>query len=93
MIVTALINLIYNVLDFLFFFSVPSLPDSVVQIVNAACEYMNQGIRIIQAFTGSTALGVIALLVQLVLLAHTIYFGWMIIKFILSHIPFLNVGK
>lgn len=48
MIVTGLINLVYNVLDWFFFFSLPSLPDTVISIVTAACEYMNQGIRIIR---------------------------------------------
>ena len=93
MIVSALILLIYNVLDFLFFFSMPNLPDSIVMIADNACEYVNQGIRIIHAFTGSAALGVIALLIQLVLFSHTIYFGWTMIRFVLSHIPIINIGK
>lgn len=93
MIVSALIDLVYRVLDFLLFFDIPDLPDSVVTIANSVTEYINQGIRIIQAFTGSTAMGVIALLLQLVLLAHGLYMGWTMIYFVLRHIPILNVGK
>lgn len=91
MIVTALLNLIYTVLSALMVFNLPSLPDSVVTVANSVVEYVSQGIRIIQAFTGNTAIAVLAVLLQLVLLVHTAYFLFTIIRFVITKIPMLNI--
>lgn len=91
MIISALLNLIYNVFSFLFIFELPQIPDSIMNIANSVIEYINQGIRIIQAFTGSTALGVLAVLLQLVLFIHTAYLTYTLIRFILKKIPMLNI--
>lgn len=91
MIISALLNLIYNVFSFLFFFELPQVPDSIMTIGQTVVDYMTQGLRIIESFIGSTAMGVLALLLQLVLMIHAAYLTYTLIRFILSKIPMLNI--
>lgn len=91
MIITALANLIHALLNVLLVFNLPQLPTSVVSVANQAVEYMNTGIQIIGAFTGSTTLGVLAVLVNLFLLAHTAYMLYSFVRFILRKIPMLGI--
>lgn len=91
MIITALANLIYNFLNVLMVFNLPALPDSVMTVFNNGMSYVFTGVRIIAVFTGNTALGVLALLLQLLLLMHSAYMLFSFISFIIRKIPMLNV--
>lgn len=91
MIINALADLIHKLLDVLLVFNLPSLPDSVVTVANQAFSYILEGIKIIGAFTGNYALGVLAVLLQLILLMHTVFITWTLVRFIIKKIPMLNV--
>lgn len=91
MIITALANLIYGFLNLLLVFNLPALPESVTTIAGQAVTYILEGIKIIGAFTGNYALGVLAVLLQLILFMHTAYMTFTFVKFILTKIPILSI--
>ena len=91
MIINALAELIYALLDLLLVFDLPSLPDSVVSIVNQVLGMISQGVQIITAFTGSTTIAICAVLLNLLLLMHSAYMVYNFVCFILRKIPMLDV--
>lgn len=93
MLISALLNLIYNVLSLLLVFDLPELPDSVVTIANSVIEYVSTGISILASFVGSTCMGVIALLLTLVVAMNAAYFLYSLVFWIIRKIPMLNVRQ
>lgn len=91
MIITALGDLVYNLLNLLLVFELPVLPESLVSIADSGIGYLVTGASLLRSFLGSTALGVIALLIQLLLLMHAAYMLFTFVQFILKKIPVLNV--
>lgn len=91
MIIKLLADLIYGLLNILLVFDLPSLPDSVVTIADQAVTYILEGVKIIGAFTGNYGLGVLAVLLNLILLMHTAYMTFTFVKFILKKLPMLDI--
>lgn len=91
MIIKALADLVYTLLDVLLVFELPSLPDSIVTVANTAVDACCTGIEIIRAFTGSSALALIAVLLNLLLFAHSAYMVITFVDWILRKIPLLDV--
>ena len=91
MIIKALGDLIYNLLNILLVFQLPALPDTVTQVFSNALNYIVQGVNIIKCFTGSTCLGVLAVLLQLILFAHGMYMLYSFVAFVLRKIPMLGL--
>lgn len=93
MIITALLNVIYNVLSALLVFNLPSLPDSILTVANQIIIYIGTGISIISAFLGPTTIAILCLLVQLVILHNSAYILWTFVFFVIRKIPMLNVRE
>lgn len=93
MIISGLLNLIYSVLSFLLVFELPNMPDTILTILNQIIGYFQTGIQVISAFIGSTAIGVIALLIQLVIFLNAAYFLWSFVFWVIRKIPMLNVRE
>lgn len=91
MIVNALASLIYGLLDLLLVFNLPSLPDSVMTVANNGVGYIITGVGVLGAFLGTTALGVLAVLLSLLLSMHVAYMLYSLVAFILRKIPMLGV--
>lgn len=91
MIIKGLADLIYLILNVLLVFKLPSLPNSVLTVANAGVNYINDGIQVIGVFTGSTALGVLAVLLTLLLAMHAAYLLFTFVRFILRKIPMLGI--
>lgn len=93
MIISGLLNLIYSVLSFLLVFELPNMPDTILTILNQITGYFQTGIQVISAFIGPTAIGVIALLIQLVIFLNAAYFLWSLVFWVIRKIPILNVRE
>ena len=93
MIISGLLNLIYSVLSFLLVFELPNMPDTILAILNQITGYFQTGIQVISAFIGATAIGVIALLIQLVIFLNAAYFLWSFVFWVIRKIPMLNVRE
>ena len=93
MIISGLLNLIYTVLSALLVFELPNMPDSIMTILTQITGYFQTGIQIIASFIGSTAMGVIALLFQLVIFLNAAYFLWSLVFWVIRKIPMLNVRE
>ena len=92
MIITAVANVIYTLLDVLFVFELPQFPQGIVNVFNTVTTSIDTGIDIFHAFLGSTAMGVIGICLQFVIYANVAYFTISLIFFVLKKIPFLGLG-
>ena len=93
MIITALIELILNVLGALLIFDLPQLPESVTSVLDSMTGYLVTGIGIIRAFVGDACMTLIATLFSLVVLANAAYFLYSFVFFVIRKIPMLNVKE
>ena len=93
MIITALIELILNVLGALLIFDLPQLPESVTSVLDSMLEYLVSGVGIIRAFVGDVCMTLIATLFGLVVLANAAYFLYSFVFFVIRKIPMLNVKE
>ncbi|WP_418271301.1 hypothetical protein [Intestinimonas sp.] len=93
MIITALLNLIYTVLSVLLVFELPQLPQTVTSLLSKITTYVGTGVSIIGIFIGSTALGILAVLLQLVIYMNAAYFLWSFVFWVIRKIPMLGVKE
>lgn len=93
MIIAGLLSLIFAVLSVLLVFNLPALPDTIVELLNQIIEYVVMGISILEAFIGDTAMGILALLLQLVIYMNAAYFLYSFVFWVIRKIPMLNVKE
>ena len=93
MIITALLNLIYTVLSVLLVFELPQLPQTVTSLLSQITTYVGTGVSIIGIFIGSTALGILAVFLQLVIYMNAAYFLWSFVFWVIRKIPMLGVKE
>lgn len=93
MIITALIELILNVLGALLIFDLPALPESVTNTLDSIVGYLVSGVGIIRAFVGDGCMTLLATLFSLVVLANAAYFLYSFVFFVIRKIPMLNVKE
>lgn len=93
MIIAGLLTLIFAVLSVLLVFNLPALPDTIVELLDQVIEYLIMGISVIEAFIGDTAMGIIALLFQLVIYMNAAYFLYSFVFWVIRKIPMLNVKE
>ena len=90
MIISALLTLIYNVLSVLLVFNLPELPSSVTTVASEVVDYIGTGISVMASFVGSTCMGVIALLFQLVIGLNAAYLLYSVVFWVIRKVPVLN---
>lgn len=93
MIITALMDLIYHLLDLLLVLELPAFPDSIVQIFNTIPTYLQTGLSILRVFVGSTAFTVIGVCLKVVVFANVAYFTITLVFFVLKKIPILGIKQ
>ena len=93
MIITALIEVIFNVLGTLLIFNLPSLPEGFVEILSILGEYVLVGFGIIRAFVGEDCMFLMAELFSMVVMANAAYFLYSFVFFVIRKIPMLNVKE
>ena len=91
MIISSLLTLIYNVLNFLLIFSIPSLPATITTILGQVTDYLVLGLQIIRTFIGATAFSVLGVCLMLVIAANAAYMVYSLVMWVLAKIPFLGV--
>lgn len=91
MIINALGQLIYWLLNVLLIFNLPQLPDTISTILSQVVSYITTGLQIITSFIGTTAVGVLGLLLGLFLSMHAAYMLYSLVAFVLRKIPLLGV--
>lgn len=93
MIIEALITVIYNVLSVLLVFNLPDMPESIDTLLTQISGYFVTGISVLRTFIGSTAMGVIAVLFNLVILFNAAYALYSLVFWVIRKIPMLNVKE
>lgn len=93
MIVSALLNLIYNILSLLLVFELPDLPESVVAVADSIIGYISTGFSILRTFVGSTCMGILAVLFVLVVAMNAAYLVYSIVFWVLRKIPLLGIEE
>ena len=93
MIITALLNLIYTVLSVLLVFELPQLPQTVTSLLSHITTYVGTGVSFFGNFIGSTSLGILAVLLQLVIYMNAAYFLWSFVFWVIRKIPMLGVKE
>lgn len=91
MIISALGNLIYSLLNLLLVFDLPQMPESISAVLTQASVYLNDGMGLLVAFIGQTAAGILSVLLNLLLLMHGAYMLYTFVKFVLRKIPMLGI--
>lgn len=93
MIITGLINLIYGLLSVLLVFDLPVLPATVTTLLDQISGYFVGAVGLLRALVGDTAMGVIALCFQLVLLLNAAYLLYSLVFWVIKKIPMLNIRE
>lgn len=93
MIITALIELILNLLGALLLFDLPQLPESVTSVLDQVMGYLVSGLSIIRAFVGDGCMTLLGTLFGLVVLANAAYFLYSFVFFVIRKIPMLGVEE
>lgn len=88
MIIEALMNVIYTVLDTLMVFELPSLPEEVFGFMADATSYLTSGVGILANYVHFPYLVV---LFGTIALYDALLLGWRAIMWILRKIPFLGI--
>lgn len=93
MIITAIMDIIYNIFDAVFVFELPQLPDSLVTVANEILQYILTGLDIIRAFTGDTAMTVFGVCLALVVAMNGLYLVYSMVFWVIRKLPVLNVRE
>lgn len=93
MIIHLLGKAVFTLLDTLLVFELPSLGDSIINIVNTAIGYIGDGLDVLHCFLGNTAMTVLGVCFGLVITANIVYFTISTIFFVLKKIPFLGLKE
>lgn len=92
MIIEAVCKVVYNLLNALMVFALPSLPDSIMTILGQVSGYMVTGVSIMRSFFGDTAMNVMAICLGLILALVAAGVVWQVIIWVLRKIPFLHLS-
>lgn len=89
MLIEALLNLIYTVLDFLFApIHLPSLPEGVASFLASAMEYLQVGLSILAAYTD---LNYLLALFGIIIAVDAAVLVYKLVMWILRKIPMLGI--
>jgi ABC-type glycerol-3-phosphate transport system permease component len=80
-------------LNALLVFDLSNLPPTITTLLNQIKEYIIAGISVIQSFMGSTAMGVIALHLAIIIAMNAAYFLYSFVFWVIRKIPMLGVKE
>lgn len=93
MILDAIFNVIYVILDKILVFDLPSLPDSVTAIIDEIVGYVVTGLSVLRAFVGDTAMSVFGVCLVLIVAMNGLYLTYSVVFWIIRKLPVLNVRE
>lgn len=93
MIITALLNLIANLLSAVLVFDLPKWPSQIDQVFQTVISWMVTGVGVFRAFVGKETLTVISVLLGLVLAMNAAYLVYSLVFWVLRKIPMLGIKE
>lgn len=93
MIITALLNLIANLLSAVLVFDLPKWPSQIDQVFQTVISWMVTGVEVLRAFLGQETLTVISVLLGLVLAMNAAYLVYSLVFWVLRKIPMLGIKE
>jgi len=93
MLITALLDFIYNLLSSFLVFELPGFPDSLLTLVSEILDYIMLGFQVLSAFVGPTAMTVLGVCFSLVVFANAVYFTISLTFWFVRKIPMLNIKE
>lgn len=93
MILTALANLLYTILNTIWVVELPSFPDVVSNAFQQAITYITWGFGFLRGLLGATTWDTIWVFLKLTIAAHVIYLGYDVVMWVLRKIPMLSISK
>lgn len=93
MIITALLNLIANLLSAVLVFDLPKWPSQIDQVFQTVISWMVTGVEVLRAFVGKETLTVISVLLGLVLAMNAAYLVYSLVFWVLRKIPMLGIKE
>lgn len=93
MIIKALLDLVYTLVNALLVFELPQFPSTVTDVLSSLSGYMVAGISILRAFLGDTCMSMLAVLLGLVLAMNAAYLTYSLVFWVLRKIPMFSVKE
>lgn len=93
MLIKALLELVYWLLNIMFVFDLPDFPDSFMVLLSEFIDYVMLGMSVLGSFIGASAMKVLGICVTLVFYAHSAYLTISILFWFLRKIPMLNIRE
>lgn len=93
MIVYNIANVVLALLNTLFVFNLPQIPDSVIALWNQIWVIFGDGLDMLHVLIGDIAFAVVGVLLQLIIFANVTYFTVSLVFFVLKKIPLLGVRE
>lgn len=93
MIVYNIANVVLALLNTLFVFNLPQIPDSVIALWNQIWAIFGDGLDMLHVLIGDIAFAVVGVLLQLIIFANVTYFTVSLVFFVLKKIPLLGIRE
>lgn len=93
MIITAIMDMIYWLLDKLLVFDLPSLPSTVVTLANQVVGYITTGFDVLRCFVGNTAMSVLGVCLALVIAMNIAMTVYHLVFWVLRKVPVASVRE
>lgn len=93
MIVYNIANVVLALLNTLFVFNLPQIPDSVIALWNQIWAIFGDGLDMLHVLIGDTAFAVVGVVLQLIIFANVTYFTVSLVFFVLKKIPLLGIRE
>lgn len=93
MIIDSLLELIYNLLNLLLVFEIPSFPEQFTTVFSSFAGYILSGLGILRAFLGPTAFSYLGILLGLIVAFNAAYIIYSLVFWVIRKIPVANVRE
>lgn len=93
MLISKLIQMIYNLLKNMLVFGLPELPQAVVDCFNLAKTHIIGGLSVLRAFLGAGTFSYLAVLLQLIIAMNSAYIIYSIAFWVIRKIPFFSIKE
>lgn len=93
MIIKALLNLIYTVVNSLLVFQLPAFPEQVVDAIATIRGHLVAGVGVLRSFLGDRCMSVLAILLGLILAMNAAYLLYSLVFWVMRKIPMFSVKE
>lgn len=93
MIVNALLQVLYTLLDAIMIFDIPDLPPQISNGISYALTYITQGVGVLTSFIGPDAMAVLGVLFGLFVVLNVAFFAYSVAWWFIRKLPFLQIRE